>query len=500
MLIRRRWVDAVVVQARVWILSESAPDSLTLPSATAIQCSPPYTSATWADRVPWAMTLPARSVHLVADSGDEVTLRLGLDLTAPSCYNVRVEVVTPAGTARVGASLRPVFKDLPDLLDAPHETFHLSLPGSVKRALEMKGYSTRLELGPNHAGGSYSHSLTLSSDADSGFTIVVKYFHKLDNHSSTSTSQGLVVVARVTLESSISDDGSDTYQDGPYAVIWSDMERPWKWRLEKKHVVLATPTGASLTLHLGFDLGWQSEYYLHVDIEPGTSDRFKPPETWNLDGIHESVSLTLPGHVKRALQTDGYEVRFEALDVDDEGNPARHRLTLSKADPGFAIVIDYSHNLTTPYAREPPRQDLTFQARVKVLPSSSVQDHTPVAPQTDSTTMDWNARDPDSRMWCPHLPGKDITLVLPTGRRLTLRLGFYLVWYSEYCVTAEILKPRSRLWCKPSRRDLPTVGPITSVEEGALHPVSPQPLHRGWTLLRKVLKVLKGSTIPSDIS
>ncbi len=487
MIMRPR--DALVIEARVWILSP-APDGALLSDA-AIQCSTPYTSAIWADKLPLSMTFPTRSVTLIADSGDKVLLRLGLDRTGPSDCNIRVEVAPAVpGTAGVGASLRPDWKDLLDVLDAPHETFNLTLPGSVERTLKMKGYSAHLELGQANAGGSHSHSLTISSDADSGFTIAVKYFQGLSSHITTANSPAYVVVGtRVTLESSIFNGGSDTYQDGPYGVDWINTGH---WSLREQDVVLATPTGNFLTLRLAFDFAWQSEFYLHVDIEPRTSDRSnKPPAIWDLDGMHESVSLTLPGRVKRTLQTDGYEVRFEALDVDDEGNPARHRLTLSKVDPSFAIIIDYSHNLST-YRHQ--LQELTFQACVEVLPPHGVQDHTPVAPQSDSATMDWNAKDPhgDSRMWRPHLPGKDITLVLPTGRRLTLRLGFYLVWYSGYCVTVEILKP--------TRRDPPPVVPITSVEEGALHPVSPQPLHRGWTLLRKVLKVLKGSTIPSDIS
>ena len=482
--------SAVVIEARVWILS-SADSEEALRSDATIQCFSPYTSATWAYEVPWTMTLPGRSIRLVAHSGDEVTLRLGLDLTASSRYNVRVEIA-PAGTT-VGVPFRPNFMDLPRVLNAPHEVFNLTLPGSVRRALNTKGYAVHLGPGPN-IGGFHSHSLTISSSTYPDYSIVIKYFHTLHCDIPRSDSpQALVIVARVTLESSIPDDGSETYRDGPYAVIWRDIMPPtsgWRWSLEGKQVVLATPTGESLTLHLGFDLAWQSEYYLRIDIEPETSglklldDGQVDNPYLTLNGVHGSVSLTLPGHVKRALQTAGYQVHSEGL--NGENNPPCHRLSLFQADAAFTMVIEYFHFLTTdPPELEPDsgesahpeldsglptsstsdnlladfkadrqsQQKLTFQACVTVASACGPQCAQVAAREGElETTVDWDARHPKLGGWRRHLPKKDIPLNLPTGAPLTLRLGFNLVWYSEYCLTVDILR-------KPGRYDL--VPPMT---------------------------------------
>ncbi len=44
-------------------------------------------------------------------------------------------------------------------------------------------------------------------------------------------------------------------------------------------------------------------------------------------------------------------------------------------------------------------------------------------------------------MLSTYLPQKDVTLALPHGLELTLHLGFYLVWLSEYCLTVEVNPP-----------------------------------------------------------
>ena len=484
---------AVMIEARVWILSPGE-------EATTARCSPPYTSTTWADRGRWAMTLPARNFDLVANSGGRVTLWLGLDLTAPSRYNIRVEV-TPTSTALgTAASFRPDLKNLPRVLYAPHESFNLILSGSVRRALGMKGYSAHLDLGPNE-GGFRSYSLTLSSSIDPGRSIIVKYLHTLHN-------EAVVVVARITLESLTSDVPLETVQDGPHVVIWNDR-LPWRWNLEEKHVTLAlAPTGNSLTLQLGFDFAWQSEYYLHVDIEPGGAATSQPPEPPSnghhgespdaLYWAHKSMSLTLPGHVRGSLQAQGYQVRFEELDEGGEtGDPIRYLLTLSHTvHPGVTTSIEYSYRLitrypepdsglsmlwhelaypfllaepqsdsalSTPIAKTPFKrceQELTFQASVQTSPPRNIQGDTPSqgAVQGDimTTRVDWDANHEIWHGWRRHLPKKVITLTLPTGDQFILSLGFYLVWFSEYCLTVEIT-PRVALPNAPSRVDVPTV-------------------------------------------
>ena len=43
--------------------------------------------------------------------------------------------------------------------------------------------------------------------------------------------------------------------------------------------------------------------------------------------------------------------------------------------------------------------------------------------------------------WYWDLPQKDVTLALPSGLPLTLRLGFSLVWLGEYSIMVEVISP-----------------------------------------------------------
>ena len=56
----------------------------------------------------------------------------------------------------------------------------------------------------------------------------------------------------------------------------------------------------------------------------------------------------------------------------------------------------------------------------------------------------------DKLPWKPELPTKQIRLPLATGGEVVLRLGFYFLWYSEYCVVVEASDVDSR--------DLPETG------------------------------------------
>ena len=504
----------VMIQARVW-LTTSDQEALRTDAAT-ILCSPPYTSVTWADTKPWGMTLPTQVLHLVAETGETMILQLGLHLMARSRYNVHVDVdVLPTSTTRPGnvGALRTDLRSQSRDLYAPHETFKPILTGSVRRALEMKRYSPRLVLDPR-LGGFRTHSLTLSHNTDS-FAIVVKFFCTLLN---TSRGQSLLVVARITLESLIPND--EAVQDGPHVAVWRDCSSwrdSWTKTLENKNVVLTTPTGQLLTLHLGFDLAWQSEYHLRVNIEsePGhstqTSQYPRKPKrlypAWaatranpTLTLAHRSVDLTLPGHVRHALHDQGYQVRFEKLDTGRGGessDPVRHLLTFSHITAGITIVIEYSHclqvvmdsrkpkadrdlrdpDINYPFLLAEPhpgsglsapevrwtrcQQELIFQASARALPLrgdtgslAAVQDDVATA------TVDWNTkykydhRDEKIDGWRQHLPNKDITLTPPTGNELVLRLGFYYVWNGEYCLMVQI-NPRKPLSRTPSRDEGP---------------------------------------------
>ena len=537
--------DIVTLEARAWIIESPSEDS-SLPSGAIIRRSPPYASTTWIDEEPWATALTARTLTLIADSGDEVTLRLALDLVATSRYNIRIEVVPrPLRSIAVGASRLSRFRvrhawesetiDYPQDVLPPDELLHtpftLTLLGSVKRALEMKGYSAHLDqVNRFHPslGSSYSYSLrlTLSSGADNDSAIVVKYFHTLKGTwwtagtSESSKIKQLLVVARVTLESSISDDNSETtVQDGPHVVIWTNAEDGaslFGQSLLEKQVDLTTSSGDLFTLHLAFPYAWpRFDYYLYADIEPDPPyllrardlelspcpDILSGDVPYTLDRAHESVCLTLPADVKRTLQEQGYQVRFESL--SDEGgtsaNDVRHVLTLFHIDDGVTIAIEYSHTLTTrypepnsnlsarkllsnyPFLLAEPRADsgsqcqqqLTLQACVRTsqLPSHRIQDGalepSRVVDQATITTatVEWDAlRDnvwgtSQGLGWPWRLSRKVITFTLPTGRELVLRLAFALVWCSEYCLIVEINPQIPLLQSSPtdSKGDAPSV-------------------------------------------
>ncbi|PIL25332.1 hypothetical protein GSI_13221 [Ganoderma sinense ZZ0214-1] len=499
--------ETVMINARAWILPPGDEGLRT----TTIQLSPPSDSTTWVARRSgrgiWDTSLPSQCLILTTGLRDKVavSLSLGLDLTALFRYTLRVDG-PPQISGDFGPSFQPHSKDTERdglELELPYKTLDFMLRGSTRRALEMKGYSAHLSLEPN-LGDAPSHSLTLSTDTNAGkFAIVVKYLqvHMLNNvvlawndlnldfdSKSESGSRSerweeMVIIARITLESS--DVGFETVQDGPHVVAWFDSY-PWDLSLGRKVVVLTTPSGDSLTLQLGFDLAWLYENSLHIDITPGPpalqpldlSSTLNQISCYNEDFMpgwaHKGISLTLPAHVNRALQAQGFQVRFERLEGRGvSGDPIHHLLTLSHTRAGFDIVIKYFHDLTTDYPdpdsnpndpryhlllAEPQldsdhplltspatasvkrcRQELTFKASVQMFASRSVQigdAPSRLAVHDDVTTaeVNWQSSGP----WDWHLGRKDITFTLPTGHQLILRLGFDLVWYSEYFPTVEI--------------------------------------------------------------
>ncbi|KAM5546117.1 hypothetical protein V8D89_000243 [Ganoderma adspersum] len=470
--------QAVAIEARIWILSESHSPDGDAHNHTVHQTAP-YTSAIWADQKrlsrntflrAWNITLPTRRVHLVVHSGDEVTLRLGLGLSGASRYHIYVMVDSDhAVTANGPSSAAPELstravgafdEDLPKVMPwtGLETALKLTMLGSVRQALERRGYSVHLEdsVTPMRIGVWLHVSI---SNIASGYTISIKYFYKIDSD----TGRGLIAAAHVTVDSSLApDDGSEPHQDGPYVVAWGDDRNrrhpARKWSYELRQIGLTTPAGNLLTLRLGLDLAWQSEYYLLIDIErnEGSSLRsehqpdghYKQKSHSMLREPHSSITLALPGHVKRALREQGYcRVDFEE---PNETHPNCYLLTLS--DANLTIAIEYSYHLISGWAW---KQGLTFRACAQVLSSPIVPDDATLATQRDRQIVEWDAWKDDRQNlqhhlagWYWILPWKDIKLTTPTGRELTLRLGFYLLWLGEYCITVEVI-PRSSV----SRRE-----------------------------------------------
>ncbi len=256
------------------------------------------------------------------------------------------------------------------------------------------------------------------------------------------------------------DGGSEAYQDGPHVVAWWDIPHPldrlWKWKLGTNHVALITPAGESLVLRLGLDLAWQSEYSLKIDIVDEECSFHRAPTSTTEDlakmrqftRSHGCINLTIPGHVKRTLQLQGYDVLF--LAEDDPNHPS---LRLTNANLHFAITIDYSHELSS--TADEGSQTLKLRARVKMTSSvynneRADQDLCPVVVWKDTNGYGWDL----------HLDHKEVPFTSPTGGELTLRLGFTFMWYSEYCLDVEV---------KTHPRELPEPRPaedISAVETG----------------------------------
>nr|VWO96236.1 DNA gyrase subunit A (EC [Ganoderma boninense] len=522
---------SVVIAARVWILS---PGQEALDTDTNIQSSPPYTAATWIDHPPWNMTLPSRRLGLVIEPWVFVTLSLGLDLIAPLQYNIRVGVGSYTDT-KLAAPFRPSPHLEPKEPPSPFQTglidtraplnLVLVLTGSARRYLKRKRYSAHLALDQSLHSSYGSHSLTLTPANPTGpnkFVIVVKYLHAWQN------SRGyFVLVARVTLESSF----ETRVIDGPCFVLLSD-DMHQKWSLEKKSVVLDTPRGTLLTLRLGLDLAWNSEYYLNIDIEPDTAIP-GPREMWPtqydnlgndvglLNWAHNGIGLMLHGDDRYALQAQGYQVHFDAVPKGEESdNGVYHRLTLSRVNI-VTITVEYSHSLTTDY-HEPDKdvskypfflagaqmdlhsdqptstveapvpfkrctQELTFRAAVQTEPPCSVQDVTPsrYKAQDSSTTaiVEWDAKPIFNRdSWSRNLEPKQITITLPTGHQLMLRLNLSFGWFSEYCVRVKIdpVQPLISPLSPPSQTD-PDELPIPACEPdvGGVEDISQPGLTQG---------------------
>ena len=217
----------------------------------------------------------------------------------------------------------------------------------------------------------------------------------------------------------------------------------WRWRQRLEEIDLTTPDGHSVTLRLGMDLAWESEYYLVVDISDGGSrsgQDHSPDLLLNIP--HDCITLTLPAHIKRALQLGGYEVHFKRPG-EDASDP--YHLILS--DANLTVDIECSHHL---FMDSDGQQGLTFRACVTTSSLRSTQD---AAIQPGGRIAYWDAWRPGMRArwggfgeeggWYWNLEQKDVTLALPTSTELTLRLSFYLVWTSEYCITVGIVPPLS---------------------------------------------------------
>ena len=446
---------AVAIEARIWILSSSNSDEN--------RNTPAYASAIWVTVLPWVMSFPFRLTHLVAPTGDEVTLRLGLGLAVPSHahYHIHVEVAPDVPTVTSNSSTRTVPERLSWQLNTPHKDLKLTMLGSVRRALELHGFSVCFE-GPHplpDVTSSHSYYSLSLFDPNSGSTIFIKYFYAFDT--GDVRPGRLVIVAPIILESPFvtSDvDRSEGYRDGPHVVAWHNVGIA-SWCLGVQQVTLNTPTGDLLTLRLGVDLAWQSEYYLFIDIGDNGSatalhesdhlNELDEDDYYMLHESHRILTLTLPEHVKCALQAQGYKVSFEGS-CEQHLNPCH--LTLDLSDALFAIDIKYSHHIST---GADGKQRLTFRACVRDVSSRTrdgvVGADAGPAIQDDSLIIDWDAWQPETRYdwgtvreregWRWDLPEKDVKLTDPTGLEIILRLGFHLVWLGEYCLTVEVNPP-----------------------------------------------------------
>ena len=281
-----------------------------------------------------------------------------------------------------------------------------------------------------------THTLTMFN---AEVTITVEYRPTRIDGSS------FVLAARITMEGSSSSVGSEAYQDGPYAAMFSDSledesslewigkkrVRGWKWTLGEQRFTLCTPSGAALTLCLGADLMWPSEYSLRLDVlrEEGCSQPLSRPrgKQVELSALQRALKLTLPGHVKHALRLQGYDVQW-TVPVGGWDATNVYRLTLSRND--IIISIQYAYALH-PYRRYDPERGgdkVTFRANVEC--ASARQYGASKEAKEVVHTLIWK----DERPWKLELAAKHITLPLATGGDVVLSLSFYFVWYSEYCL------------------------------------------------------------------
>ena len=230
------------------------------------------------------------------------------------------------------------------------------------------------------------------------------------------------------------------YQDGPYALLWSD-HMGWRWTLDEQCITLNTSSGIPLTLRLGADMNWHSEYSLRVDVvQEGNYPHLPEPpraERARLPTPHTALKLTLPGHVKRVLQLQGYDVQLQGpTDGLDAGNPL-HFLTLSRTNTSISIQFSYVLHppdvigADDPHGLDDHKQTLSLRADVKC---TLAREHGVSTGNKDAVrTLTWE----DKLPWKQELPTKQITLPLATGGQVVLRLGFYFLWYSEYCLVVE---------------------------------------------------------------
>ena len=462
--------DTMVIEARIWILTASSCENAQM---GALVGHPPYTSARWFARKGFPLPPTPKEIHLLTHSGDKVMLRLWLGPAAASRFHTHVEVMNDIPCPARNLATWSHVPSSPGLSNPvvcePYEDLKLTLLGSVRAALEERGYSVHLDRPSQNSSGPHTSPLSLIlSNTGAGFTVSIKYFVLLDQRRVAQSAQALVVVARVSLESSstlVAGDRYERYQDGPHVARWSDAVTGqwysglgWRWRLKRKEVVLTTPGGDSLAVHLGLHLAWKSEYYVAVDISSDEDSRARvgprpyhgiqlfDDSDWKQPSLlgdpHGHISLTFPGHSARGLRALGYEVDFKRPHEDISGP---YRLTISNAN--LTIIITYCYH--SPTASDGQQlEGLIFRACVTTLTRDGPQD----AIQPNGQVVVWNAWQSEMRTpqgdaqvrpggWYWDLPQKEVTLAVPSGLPMTLRLGFSLVWLGEYCVTFEVVSP-----------------------------------------------------------
>ena len=382
---------------------------------------PPYTSTTWYETRGRPTNLPRRVLPLQLKSGDVIGLELGLETVAGLRYHVHIAIVAGTAVSHI-ATTTSVNRYR---LYWPQEAvgLRLFLLGSVEEALEARGWIAYLE-GPRTPTPNSTYTLTMGNGKS---TVIVTYRQQVC--SNVEGEMVLNLVAEITLEEFSPGNTSEGYQDGPCVLTWSDAcdeNMGWRWALDEQQVTLTTPSGSPLALRLGADLMWPSEYSLRVDVlQEGNDPRLPSLPRAKQDQLyapHRTLKLVLPGHIKCMLQLRGYDVQWRV-----QGEEARSSYCLTLSRSNLTISIQYSQSLGFTMRADASEEKLTLRADVKCTLVRRRGNKEIVH------TLDWEVKQP----WKPELPMKQVTLSLATGCEVVVRLGFYLLWYSEYCLVVE---------------------------------------------------------------
>ncbi|TBU53257.1 hypothetical protein BD310DRAFT_164073 [Dichomitus squalens] len=264
------------------------------------------------------------------------------------------------------------------LLDPEAHTIRLTVPVQLRDALRDCGFTISNTLGPTER-RPHSHFFTISGHS---LNIYVEFVHLSFNQPRLSRVVNLLIGARVWL-SCPGEDGrvlAPSRGAPPYAALtWRDY-RSWPTKLASRNVVL--DAGENISVQLGL-VRREGSFYgpLQIDVAIMMGAICAPPQeptlptpsrSWKLSyGLmrpHQSISLTLLGVDRKALQSQDYSIR---LDAPTSNNPDMHSLTMSTSN--YSIVMNFFHFLHVPPGDEARSQSLLLAARVTLKSSGSGQ-------------------------------------------------------------------------------------------------------------------------------